>query len=155
MKRLAIYLTVAILTFGLGVSVWLANPLRWIKSQPSEPLLITVSLVKNDLNSSVPSERYLVTVKNVSSRTIRGYSLGVTCECQSWDDDGNFYPHGIEFLIPVPEAQTLRPGESQTIPFSADGLGRPFRVWADLVHFKGGGNWGANQSRTRERYVRE
>jgi hypothetical protein len=154
MKRLAVYLTVAILTFGLGVSAWLANPLKWINTQPSEPLLITVSLVKNDTNPSVPSERYLVTVKNVSDRIIRGYSLGFTCQCQSWDDDGNFYPHGIEFSIPAPEAQTLRPGESQTMPF-ADGPGNPFRVWADLVHFKGGGNWGANQSRTRDRYLRE
>ena len=157
MQRLTIHITIALLTFGIGVSIWFANPMRWIKSQPTEPLYVTISPTKEAANSRVPFEHFIVTVKNVSRKTIRGYSLGHTCHCLGYDDDSNAYPDGINFTIPNPERQVLHPGESRTLLLRADILPAEKserRVWADLVHFKGGDNWGMNQSR-REGYVRE
>jgi hypothetical protein len=156
MKRLAIHLAIALLTFSIGVVVWFAHPLKRLKSQPTEPLLVTLSSKKQPSNSRAAFD-HVVTIKNVGTKTIQGYSLGFKCNCRGWDSDDNFYPEGINFTNPNPERQVLHPGESQTMVFDAEGLPANESgqmVWADLVHFKGGANWGPNQSH-KEGYVRE
>lgn len=157
MKRLTAYLAVAILTFGIGVLARSVNPLKWLEHDPAEPLRATISPITRPANSHVSFDYYVVTVKNVSGKTVRGYSLGLTCNCRSWDRDDNPYPPGITYMNPNPERQTLRPGESQEVPVPADELSsresKP-RVWVDLVHFDGGANWGPNASHT-DGYVRE
>lgn len=154
MKRRATLLAVALLTFAFGVLAWFVNPVRLLKHEPAEPLRITLMPLKPAYRSPASADSYLVTVENISTKTIRGYSLGQTCDCQSGGTYG-MYPKGVIFSNPIPERQVLRPGESQTVPVPAIGL--PFeklKVWADLVHFTDGTNWGPNQGRT-EGYVRE
>ena len=157
MRRRTIHVAIALLTFGIGMGVWLINPVRWEPRRATEPLRVTLSTRKMAASPKVPFEHYLVTVENASRRTVRGYALGYACNHPGVDDDRNPYPSGINFTFPAPEIQALRPGESQTMPLPADGLpadelGR--KVWVDFVHFRGGGNWGANQSR-RDGYARE
>ena len=154
MKRLTAYFGVAILTFGIGVLAQSVNPLKWLQQEPTEPLRVTVSPNKRPPNSKVSFEHYLVTVENVSGKTVRGYSLGRTCNCRSWDRDDNPLPLGISYTNPLPERQTLRPGESQEMPFDVSSKDSVPMVWVDLVHFAGGANWGPNVSHT-DGYVRE
>ena len=157
MKRLPAYVGVAILTFGIGVFARSVDPLKWLQPEPTEPLRVTISPNKLPANSKVSFEYYLVTIENVSGKTVRGYSLGHACECRGWDSDDNPYPPDINYMNPSPERQTLRPGESQVMPFPADLLssrGSKPTVWVDLVHFQGGANWGPNASH-KEGYVRE
>ena len=157
MKRLTAYVGVAILTFGIGVLARTVNPRKLIQREPAEPLRVTMSPIKLSANSQVSFDYYIVTVQNVSSKTVRGYALGHTCNCRGWDSDDNPYPMGINYMNPIPERQTLRPGESQEVPIPVDLLSsrssKPM-VWVDLVHFAGGVNWGPNASH-KEGYVRE
>lgn len=153
MKRLAIFLGVAVLTSGIGLWLWFANPLKSIKPHPSEPVRLAVSKERKAASSNVPFDHYIVTIENVSSKTIHGYSLGHTCNCRGQGTYGP-YPEGISFSNPNPETQLLEPGESQTQIISGYDLSIDrVSVWADLVHFTEGTNWGPNQSRT-EGYVR-
>lgn len=156
MKRIGIYFGVAFFTFLLGVCTWFANHLVWINLGSEDPLRV-VSLQRQTGNPKRCRSHYVVTVENVSKKTIRGYSLGFTCNCRAWDSDDNLYPSGINFTNPDPQYQVLRPGESQELPVSFEGRfgdDLPPKVWVDLVHFEGGGNWGQNQSH-KEGYVRE
>ena len=152
MQRLTLRLAVAFITFGVGVLFWSANPLRLIKPYPSEPLLLALS-ERRTASSNIPVDHYIVTIRNVSSRTIQGYSLGHTCDCRGHGTYGP-YPEGINFSNPNPARQRLEPGESQTQIISTNNQRLDqVTVWVDLVHFKDGTNWGPNQSRT-EGYVR-
>lgn len=147
MKRLILYLSVALLTFVLGLFSWFANPLRWLKAEPAEPLrihVISTNKVPGEMlvNESGPSQLYVVEVKveNVSDKTIAGYALGY---------EGL---HGRGALPPFSERQILKPGESQwRVITSADEYPR---VWVDFVNFVGGSTWGPNQSYERD-FVRE
>lgn len=153
MQRLAINLAVALLTFGIGVLLWFAGPLRLIKPQPLEPLHLTLSQEKKTASSNVPFDHYILTIENVSSKTIHGYSLGQTCNCRGQGTYGP-YPEGIIFSNPNPTRQLLKPGESRTqILFGEHLPVDQLKIWPDLVHFTDGTNWGPNQSRT-EGYVR-
>jgi len=153
MQRLATNLTVALFTFGMGVLLWFADPLRLIRPQPLEPLRLTLSQEKETASSKIPFDYYILTIENVSSKTIHGYSLGQTCKCRGQGTYGP-YPEGIIFSNPNPSRQVLKPGESQTqILFSEHLPVDQLRIWPDLVHFTDGTNWGPNQSRT-EGYVR-
>jgi hypothetical protein len=157
MTRVVIYFGVAFFTFLLGVCAWFANPLGWKNHRSQDPLRVVLSLQRRTANPKSCRARYVVTVENVSTRTIRGYSLGFTCSCRGWDRDNNPYPSGINFTNPNPQDQLLRPGESQELPIPFDsrsGDDVKAKVWVDLVHFEGGGNWGKNQSH-KEGYVRE
>jgi hypothetical protein len=146
MQRLTISLAVALLTFCCGVLAWVVNPVRLVRSHPSESIRLTVSEMQS-ANSRIPIDHYKVTVENVSSNTIHGYSLGFTCDCYGP------YPKGISFTYPNPDRQLLKPGEVQTEILPADLPIQQTKVWVDLVHFTDGSNWGPNQSRT-EGYVR-
>jgi hypothetical protein len=86
-------------------------------------------------------------------KTIRGYSLGFSCDCRSSDSNDVPYLENISFTNPVPNRQILLPGASQEAPLP---LGGPSgaRVWVDLVHFEHGDNWGPNRGH-KEGYVRE
>jgi hypothetical protein len=146
MQRLTISLAVALLTFCCGVLAWVVNPVRLVRSHPSESIRLTVSEMQS-ANSRIPIDHYKVTVENVSSNTIHGYSLGFTCDCYGP------YPKGISSTYPNPDRQLLKPGEVQTEILPADLPIQQTKVWVDLVHFTDGSNWGSNQSRT-EGYVR-
>lgn len=151
MQRLTLRFAVAFLTFGVGVLLWSANPLRWLKPL-SEPLRLTVS-ERIAANSNILFDHYAVTIENVSSKTVQGYSVGRTCDCRGQGTYGP-YPEGINFSNPNPGRQRLEPGESQTqIVPGNNQLNDQVKVWVDLVHFKDGTNWGPNESRT-EGYVR-
>ncbi|GEM_PF-2654921 len=153
MQRSAVHLIVALITFKTGVFVWRLNPLRFRPAEPSEPLRVTFTPTRLTASANVPFEHYLVTVENVSSKTIRGYSLGHTCSCRGYGTYGP-YPEGISFSNPTFERQNLEPGASQVEVLLVDNVPPgQIKVWADLVHFTDGTNWGPNQSRT-EGYVR-
>jgi len=148
MKRFSAKIGVAILTFSIGTVIWLVNPLR--HTAWTEPLVVTMT----SHPSTAPGEpQYVVTVKNVSNRSVRGYSLGHSCACRGWDSSEQPYPAHVNFTNPIPDHQFLAPGESQTIPMTLDATVTP-RVWVDLVHFEHGENWGPNRGH-KEGYVRE
>lgn len=172
MKRVGINVAVSILAFSIGTLAWVLNPLRHksasngpmtqIIEQSSEfheypivPMTLNIKPSSDSIQEYPETSLYTVTVRNVSDKTIRGYSLGHTCDCRSWDSDGNLYPFGETFLNPVPDHQTLLPGESQqlTISIGSNPNITP-RVWVDLVHFTDGSNWGQNRGH-KEGYVRE
>ena len=149
MKRLTVNFTVALVTCCIGVLIWLANPVRLMQGHASEPLRVTLSRERQSASSTVTFDHYTVTVQNVSSKTIHGYSLGQTCACRG---QGTY--DGINFSNPNPERQLLKPGDVQTQVIFDDGLPvDQLKVWADLVHFTDGTNWGPNHSQT-EGYVR-
>ena len=153
MRRLAIGVTLSLLAFGLGALLWFAGWSVFIKPHPPEPLRLVMSPDRKPATADFPVDHYIVTVENVSSRTVQGYSLGRTCECRAQGTYGP-YPEGVSFSNPNPVRQVLGPGESQTEIISAYNLPiEQVKVWTDLVHFTDGTNWGPNQSRT-EGYVR-
>jgi hypothetical protein len=150
MKRLVIYLGVSSLACFLGiVTSTVVSQISSVHST-NEPLRVTLlPLQPADCNSLFA--HYTVRLENVSTKTIRGFSLGHTCDCLSWDSQDNPYPPGINFTNPSPEREILRPGDVQEMPLPDLGF-RP-GVWVDLVHFEGGDNWGPNRSH-KEGYVR-
>jgi hypothetical protein len=153
MKRITTNLVVAILAFGIGTLSWFANPLRQSRPATNEPLLVTITPKTLTIPKHGEPLLYVVSVKNVSDKTVRGYSLSHTCNCRSWDSNDVLYPDNVTFTNPVPLHQILLPGESQDIPMSLDGRSGS-RVWLDLVHFEHGENWGPNRGH-KEGYVRE
>jgi hypothetical protein len=153
MQRFAPNLAVALFTFGIGVLLWFASPLRLLRPQPLEPLRLTLLQEKKTASSDVAFDHDILTIENVSSKTIHGYSLGRTCNCRGQGTYGP-YPDGIIFSNPNPARQILEPGESQTQFLFRDDLPiDQLKIWPDLVHFTDGTNWGPNQGRT-EGYVR-
>jgi hypothetical protein len=153
MKRQLIHVTALVFTFILGVSMF--RLAEWSRFSPNDrvPLAVTV------YHSSPAGVSYrTIRIKNVSDKVVRGYSLGHTCNCRSWDSNNVPYPHGISFTNPTPERQRLLPGESQELNWELsttnDRNVEKLQVWVDLVHFEGGSNWGPNQGR-KEGYVRE
>jgi hypothetical protein len=164
MKRVGINVAVSILAFSIGTLAWVLNPLSHkstsngpMTEYSNVPMALTITPSSDSILPQHYSETslYTVTVRNVSDKTIRGYSLGPTCDCRSWDSDGNLYPFGETFLNPVPHHQTLLPGESQQLTISIRSTPNITpRVWVDLVHFTDGSNWGQNRGH-KEGYVRE
>jgi hypothetical protein len=154
MKRVGINVAVSILAFSIGTLSWVLNPLRY-KSASNEPMTLIITPSSDSIQEYPETSLFNVTVRNVSDKTIRGYSLGHTCDCRSWDSDGNLYPFGETFLNPVPDHQTLLPGESQQLTISIRSTSNITpRIWVDLVHFTDGSNWGQNRGH-KEGYVRE
>ena len=154
MRKIAINLVVALVAFSVGMASWMLNPLGTRVSQWHEPLMITVKANRDyKLPAYSSGSVYTVIVRNISDKTIRGYSLGMTCNCKAWDSDGNLYPPNTNFSNPNPDRQVLQPGQSreETI-IDFDSV--PPRVWPDLVHFADGTNWGPNRGH-KEGYVRE
>ena len=152
MRRLAIYIMTAFLTFSVGLSVWFVTSMKWRSPYTNSPLQVKTSPTKESPNLQVQFEHYTVTVKNISTKAIRGYSLGFTSNL--YEPDSSVHP-GVSFTNPDPERQLLLPGEAQTFPLYVDIVSHEhIEVWADLVHFTDGSNWGPNQSHT-EGYVRE
>ncbi|MEA2203661.1 MAG: hypothetical protein QOE77_437 [Blastocatellia bacterium] len=151
MKGLTMKLAVTFLTIAVGALLSFASPPRFAPSPA--PLRLTLSKVRVAASPQLPVDHYLVTVENVSSKTVQGYSLGSTCNCRG-EGTHRRYPDGINFSNPSPSRQVLKPGESRTEVISAQGIAIPkLKVWVDLVHFTDGTNWGPNQSGT-EGYVR-
>ena len=153
MKRVGINLAVALVAFSVGLMSWVLNPFGTKVSQPHEPVEITLTHDSDKLPSYLDGFGYVVTVRNRSDKTIRGFSLGQSCGCRSWDSDGHLYPPNTTFSNPLPDKQVLRPGESLDFTMTFDAGVAP-RVWPDLVHFADGSNWGPNRGH-KEGYVRE
>ena len=151
MKRSLVYLGVTSLALCTAVAAWMVVSKIRTRHLEKEPLRITVSSLQA-ANSKIQFDHYLIQLENVSMKTIRGFSLGHTCRCRSWDSDDNPYPYGISYTNPLPERQLLRPGDVHEMPLAADPGFQP-RVWVDLVHFERGGNWGTNLSH-KDGYVR-
>ena len=146
MPRLVTCVCVTLITFGLALLVWFANPFR-TTYQSRGPLRVTISPEKHQPDTIASYAYYPVTVQNVSPETVRGFSLAFTCNCYE----------RIGFTYPNPERQLLKPGESQMWPAAVEIL--PVNeaermVWVDLAHLDSGINWGPNKGRT-EAYVRE
>lgn len=152
MKRSLVYLGVASLVLITAVAAWVVVSKIRTRQEQKEPLRITVSSVQ-PANSKIPFDHYLVQLENISPKTIRGFSLGHTCRCWSWDSDDKPYPYGISYTNPLPERQLLRPGDVHEMALTADDPGFLPTVWVDLVHFEHGGNWGTNLSH-KDGYVR-
>jgi hypothetical protein len=147
MPRLITCLCVMLITFGLGLLAWFANPFRGTTDQLRGPLRVTISPEKHQPDTTASFEYYAVTISNVSTEPVRGYSLGFTCNC--------YEP--ITYTYPNPKGQLLQPGESQIWPAAVDVLpvnGAERMIWVDLAHFKSGFNWGPNKGHT-ESYLRE
>ena len=151
MKRYVIYASASLLTFAFGISLFHIGLGIRRREVSNAPLRVTVSQP-----SSMASRQYrTITIKNVSDRVVRGYSLGNTCNCRSWDSDDRPYPEGVTYTNPIPEQQILQPGESQEFMFEIDSSpNQELKVWVDLVHFQDGVNWGPNLSH-KEGYVRQ
>jgi len=150
MKRYVIYGTASLLTFAFGISLFQFTAKKRRVEVSSAPLLVMVSQP-----SSIASPHYqTLTIKNVSDRVVRGYSLGLKCNSRSWDSDDRPYLQGISYTNPIPERQLLQPGESQELPLQLCPRIQDLEVWVDLVHFQDSVNWGPNQSR-KEGYVRQ
>jgi hypothetical protein len=154
MKRQMIYLAALAVAFTLGVSIFqVRNKIGRLGKGNDAPLLVMVYH-----SSSAGAAYRTIKIKNLSDNVVRGYSLGHTCNCRSWDSNNVPYPYGISFTNPTPEQQRLLPGESQELNWEVsttnDGSAEKLQVWVDLVHFEGGSNWGPNQGR-KEGYVRE
>jgi hypothetical protein len=151
MKRLLIYFGAGSLALVLAVVAWAVFSKIRARRLTTEPLRVTVSSLQ-PTNLNIAFDHYIVRVENISTKTIRGFSLGHTCRCRSWDSDNNPYPPGVTFTNPSPERQVLRPGDTVEMPLAADHGPQP-TVWVDFVHFANDGNWGANRSR-KDGYVR-
>ena len=151
MKRFISYCLIGLMGFAGGLLARNVNPFR---RASVEPLLISISSVQK-ADERVGYEHYLVNIRNVSDKTVRGFSLGRNCDCYSFDEDNRRYPVGITYSNPLPERQILRPGESVDWPIASEDYKRlPQPIfWADLVHFADGTNWGPNRSH-KEGYVR-
>jgi len=127
MKRLTLYLAVAALTFGIGISSQITR--RPYSSTPHHPeiLRIHVSLAKEHMNESFPNPAYHIyeiSVENVSDRTVRGYAL-------NYEDT-----YGPGYLAPCScDGQTLRPGETKTR--MVGGFTEGLKVGLDEVRFAG------------------
>jgi hypothetical protein len=128
---------VAISGVVLAAVVWAIVGHSRANDLSNEPLRVTVLPVEGD--------HYVVRVKNVSSRTVRGFSLGYICHCQTNDSEGNPYPPGTAFTSLFPDRQLLHAGEVQELSLPAY-KGLPPMVWVDVVQFDDGTNWGQNFS---------
>jgi len=148
MKRYVIYATASLLTFGFGISLFQFSAKKQRGEVSSAPLIVMVS-------SSIASpNNQTLTIKNVSDRVVRGYSLGLKCNHRALDSDDRPYLEGISYTNPIPERQLLQPGESQELPLQLCPRIQDLEVWVDLVHFQDSVNWGPNQSH-KEGYVRQ
>src|SRR5687768_17688812 len=104
MKRSLVYIGVVSLALFTVVGAWMVVSKIRTRNAQKEPLRITVSSVQ-PANPKIPFDHYLVQLENVSTKTIRGFSLGHTCRCRGWDSDDKPYPYGINYTNPHPERQ--------------------------------------------------
>jgi hypothetical protein len=153
MKRLLTWVGVSTLIFAAGFSTAVVVQSR-ISHDPIPPFQISIS----DAVDPSLGKVHLVTIKNVSGRTVRGFSLGMRCGQSGRDIDDRPYTDHTCYTNPSVDHQVLRPGESQQWPIPPGNLvadGAKPLVWVDLVHFGGGvPNWGENKGH-KDGYVRE
>jgi hypothetical protein len=153
MRKLLDRAGVSVFIFSAGFSAAIVTQ-RVIGQEPTPPLQLTVSQTADATMDHV----YLVTIRNVSNKTVRGFSLGMRCDRSGRDIDDRPYADNTCYTNPSMDFQVLRPGESQQMPlpvpyFAAGGSKPP--VWVDLVHFgRGVPNWGENKGH-KDSYVRE
>jgi hypothetical protein len=153
MRRLLTWAGVSAFIFSTGFSAALLTQ-RVVGQEPPPPLQLTVSKSVDAGSRRI----YLVTIKNVSSRTVRGLSLGRHCDQSGRDIDDRPYADNACYTNPLMDSQVLRPGESVQwsldAPHFATVESKPL-VWVDLVHFGPGvPNWGENKGH-KDSYVRE
>jgi len=80
MRRIPIGISLVLFAFAAGALFWSAGLSRFIKPDSPEPLRLVLSRDRKPATPDFPVDHYIVTVENVSSRTVQGYSLGRTCE---------------------------------------------------------------------------
>lgn len=153
MRRRLAWAGVAAFIFSAGFSAAIVTQ-RVIGQEPTPPLQLTVSETDDPNLGHV----HLVTIKNVSNKTVRGFALGMRCDQSGRDIDDRPYADNTCYTNPTVDYQVLRPGESQHMPLPylhfASGGSQPL-VWVDLVHFgRGVPNWGENKGH-KDSYVRE
>jgi hypothetical protein len=153
MKTLLTWVGVTTVTFAAGFSAAVVMQHR-IAPDPAPPLQLSVSETVDPRLGPV----HLVIIRNVSGRTVRGFSLGMRCDQSGRDIDDRPYADNTCYTNPSVNHQVLRPGESQQWPIPVSHLiagGSKPPVWVDLVHFGGGvPNWGENKGH-KDSYVRE
>jgi hypothetical protein len=153
MKSLLIWVDVLTVACAAGFSAAIIWHHR-IDPDPPPPLQLSVSEAIDPSLGPV----HLVTIKNVSGRTVRGFSLGMRCDQSGRDIDDRPYADNTCYTNPSVNHQVLRPGESQQWPIPVPHLvarGSKPPVWVDLVHFGNGvPNWGENKGH-KDGYVRE
>src|SRR5436190_5664719 len=96
MKRYLMYVSASLLTFAFGFSLFHLRLIKQRNEVSSAPLRVIVS----QANSTDSPQYRTITIKNVSGRVVRGYSLGHTCNCRSWDSDERSYPEGVSYMNP-------------------------------------------------------
>jgi hypothetical protein len=128
MNRCILCSAVALLTFGIGVSVRLSLSHDKAEAYSPAPLLIHVSPVGESAGGAASDGEYKiyeVRVENVSGKTVRGYSLFYE----------NSYGRGFMARCSSCEEQILLPGESK-VRVTEGFRGMP-RFWIDEVRFAG------------------
>src|ERR1700681_4034090 len=102
MKRFFAWIGVLVLTFSVGVAAAIVIQ-KPANHDPTSPLYLTVS----EALTFDPSlgQVHVVTIKNVSGRTIRGFSLGLNSEQSGTDIDGRPYADNTCYTYPLVDHQ--------------------------------------------------
>ena len=165
MKRICLYLLVALMTFGLGVLTWLSKPYKSIVSQSptiTAPTLelpcasstftvkhqpnATMQLVIVEANWNGSNWNARLTLQNLGPKAVRGYQVG---NIEDYD-----YKKGVESGTGVIASTgvLMAPGEIKTLDFNAgfqNGLsyGKPTGAiqrnvfWIQKVEYSDGTSW--------------
>ena len=164
MKRICLYLLVALTTFGLGVLTWLTKPYKSIVSQTpiitaaslelpcaSDTFTVkyqpdaTMQLVFVEANCNGSSWNARLTLQNLGPKAVRGYQIA---NIEDYD-----YKKGVESSQGVITTGVLMtPGEIKTLNFRAgfrNGLsyGKPTGTlqrnvfWIEKVEYSDGTSW--------------
>ena len=165
MKRICLYLLVALMTFGLGVLTWLIKPYQSVVTQSptitsltlelpcaSDTFTLkhqpdaTMQLVIVEANCNGSSWNARLTLQNLGPKAVRGYAIG---NIEDYD-----YKKGLESGqgVIANEGVLMAPGEIKTLNFGAgflNGLsyGKPTGAiqrnvfWIEKVEYSDGTSW--------------
>jgi len=165
MKRISLYLLVALMTFGLGVLTWLGKPYKSIVSQGptiTAPTLelpcasntftvkhqpnATMQLVIVEANCNGSSWNARLTLQNLGPKAVRGYQVG---NFEDYD-----YKKGVESgtAVIASTGVLMAPGEIKTLDFNAGfqngfSYGKPTGAiqrnvfWIEKVEYSDGTSW--------------
>ncbi len=164
MKRRTLYLTVALLTFSIGMLAWFINPLRWIRPlhieqlPPVETPCAEVTFTVADqpqatarlrlVNASCQESHWnaQLTLENTGEKVISGYEIAnVETYQYKRDVESSYAENGHKYPL-------LRPGESKSLGRGGgfrDGLsyGRPVGpirqvlFWVKRIQYTDGSEW--------------
>lgn len=139
MRRYFLYLAVALLTFGIGLSVYGQNSKQrsfFIELQPDSPLLIrnlTATILPVNRNRTTPSVEVAFYVENISKKKVKQYSYQDPAE-----NDSNYNDEERGFNL-----EGLLPGESDLHKLSMTVNGESLVYRIKEVEFEDGTKWKA------------